>query len=564
MLRQLIVAFVGHVDHGKTSLQDNIRGTAVVLAEPGAITQCISCTKISSETINKICKDLSVNKIKIPGFLFLDTPGHASFTNLRKRGGSLADMAVLVIDINEGIKPQTIESIEILKQNKTPFIIAANKIDLLSGWKKTKEKGLINNIKAQSENTQNLLDKKIYELVGEIYKHGFNAERFDRIEDYTKQIAIIPTSAKTGDGIPELLMVLMGLAQKFLEQDLQIDIKKPAKAVILEVKEQKGLGTFLDTIVYDGTLKVNDTIVIGGITKPIVTKVRNLFEPTGQIKKVSAASTIKILAPDIKEAISGMPLRVANTQLEKIKKEVQEEVHEVIIETDQEGVIIKADSLGSLEALTNLLKEKNITIKRASIGEISKKDITESQSQKDPLKKVILGFNIVPIKTDVKVICHDVIYKIIEDFEKWQEETKKDIEKTEIDSLTRPCKFRIMPHYIFRQSHPAVVGVDLMTGILKTNTPLIKENGNKIGIAKSIQSEGENINEVKAPAEIAVSLPGVTVGRQVHENDILYSDIPEKDFIKLKKLKRFLNKEEIETLKEIADIKRKQDPLWGI
>ncbi|MAG50758.1 translation initiation factor IF-2 [archaeon] len=576
-VRSPVCSLVGHIDHGKSSILDQLRGTSIIKIEAGGITQCISSTIFPIEMIKKICGDLLKAlklKLTLPGILFLDTPGHAAFNNLRKRGGNLADIAILVIDVNEGIKPQTLECIEILKAYKTPFIIALNKIDLLRGWKSQK-KILLENIKTQSENIKNTLDRKLYEIVGKLHELDVPSERFDRVGDYTKQVAIIPISAETGEGLPELLMVLTGLAQKYLESSLKIEVEGPAKGTVLEVNETKGMGTTLDVIIYDGTIKLNDKIVIGGLDKAIVTKVRALFScaPLTDMRKtkfysidqVHAASGIKIAAPDLKEVIPGMPIQVANKNLEKIKKEVQKEVHEVIIETEKEGIVAKADSLGSLEALTSLLKEKKIKIKRASIGQITKKDITEALSEKDSLNKVILGFNIKPVENkNAKVICHDVIYKIIEDFEKWQESEKKRLETESLEKITKPCKIEFLPNCTFRQSNPAVIGVRILGGILKVGTELMKESGQKIGEVRGIQLEKESITESEKGKEVAISLRGVIVGRQINEKDIYFSDLSEEEFIVLKKLQKHLNREEIEILKEIAKIKRKDNPVWGI
>ncbi|HJN57339.1 MAG: translation initiation factor IF-2 [Candidatus Woesearchaeota archaeon] len=584
-IRQPIITFMGHIDHGKTSLQDYIRQSALVKAEAGSITQHIGSSDIPLDTIKKICgKLLDALKLEftIPGLLFIDTPGHAAFTNLRRRGGNLADIVILVVDINEGIMPQTLECVEILNQYKTPFIIALNKIDLLSGWQK-KDSFLIQNISSQAESIQQILDTKLYEIVGKLSELGFNAERFDRVEDHTKQIAIVPTSAATGEGMPELLMVLTGLAQKFMEQNLKIDTKGNAKGTVLEIKEEKGLGKTLDVIVYDGSLNQSDVIVIGTLSEPIVTKVKALLEPSPladirdkktkfqHVKEVSAAAGVKIFAPELENAVAGMPLRscLAN-EAQKVKEEVKKEVEEVIIETDKQGIVVKADSLGSLEALIKLLKEKNIDVKRGSIGNISKKDISEAQisREKDYLHSVVLGFN-VSLMSDVKalnvkVITNNVIYKLIEDFEKWQEEERKKIEGKEIEFLVRPCKMQIMKGYIFRQSNPAVAGMDILAGNLKVNTPLMKKNGITITEAKSIQHEQENIEKAEKGKQVAVSMPKVMVGRQINEGDILYSAIPEDDFKKLKELKKYLAPEEIEILKEIAGIMREKNPVWGV
>jgi len=565
---------VGHVDHGKTSVLDWIRGTFVAKGEAGGITQAISSTNLSINTIKEVCGellDMLKLKLTIPGVLFIDTPGHAAFTNLRKRGGNLADIAVLVVDANEGFKPQTFECIEILKQYKTPFVVAANKIDIIPGWKSNKKKTLLVNISQQAMDVQQQLDNKLYELVGKLHEQGFASERFDRVENYTKQIAIVPVSAKTGEGLPELLMVITGIAQRFLEQCLECNVKGLAKGTVLEVKEEKGLGTTIDVIIYDGTIKKGDTFVIAGLEKPIVSKVKILLEPEQkklkQVNEISAAVGVKISATDIQEVIPGMPLRVTTEKdLEKTKQEVQEEIEEVLIETDNEGIVIKADSLGSLEALIHLLKEKEISIKRATIGNISKKDLMEALAEKDPLNKIIVGFNVKTLEEskEVKIIIHNVVYKIIETLTEWRESERKRLEAKELEGLVRPCKMQIIQGCVFRQNNPAVVGVEVLLGIATLGIPLIKSDGSKISELKSMQSEGENIQQAEKGKQIAIAIPHMTVGRQIFENDVLYSDIPEEDFVKLKKLKKYLKPDEIILLKEIAEIKRRQNPVWGV
>lgn len=568
MIRQPICTVVGHVNHGKTTLLDRIRGTAVAKTEAGLITQAISSTNLPVDIIKKLCGDL-LNKLRlkltIPGILFIDTPGHAAFNNLRKRGGNLADIAILVIDVNEGIKDQTLECIDILKHYKTPFIIALNKIDLISGWQSWKGY-LLENIEKQSDRVKKDLDNRLYTIVGKLSELGLNSERYDRVNDYTKEVAIVPVSGKTNEGLGELLMVIAGLAQKYLEEHLKI-VKGPAKATVLEVKEVKGIGATLDAIVYEGILKKNDKIVVGGINKPIITKVKALFEPEkGKLKaveEVNAAIGVKINAPGLKDAVAGMPLVVAKN-LEKDKKEVQRQVNEVLIETDKKGVIVKADSLGSLEALTGLLKDKNIMISKARIGDINKKDIMEASSIEDPLLQVVLGFNVKGVKGRVKIITNDVIYKLIEEYEKWREAKIKEQEAKELGKITMPCKMQILPGCVFRQSNPAVVGVRILDGKLKTNVKLIKKDGSKCSYVKSMQSEGETVQDAKKNDEIAIAIPNITVGRQIEEKDILFADMQEEEFRKLREMKRFLNAGEIDVLKELAEIKRKTNTLWGI
>jgi len=583
-IRSPICTVVGHVDHGKSSILDYVRHSNIIKGEAGAITQAIGASLVPLETVKKICGPmLDALKIKfnIPGLLFIDTPGHAAFTNLRKRGGNLADIAILVVDINEGFKPQTVEALEILKQEKTPFIVAANKIDLLPGWNSSKE-NLLKNISNQGSDVQKNIDTKLYELVGKFHEFGFPSERFDRVDDYTKQIAIIPLSAKTGEGIPELLMVLAGLAQKYLENCLKCDISGKAKGTVLEVKRDKKMGVYLDVIIYDGTLKKDDYLVIGGMNEPVVTKPRFFFIPTPlsemrdkkavfkNVKEVSAAAGVRISAPNIEEVVAGMPLMTSSEkELEKTKEIIQTQVSEVIVETDEEGLVLKADSLGSLEALIKVFREKDIEIRKASIGNISKKDMIDAESnyEKDPMKAAIIGFNVSvneDAKSDkVKIFTSDIIYKLIEDFEKWIEGETKRHDAAEVDSLVRPCKVKVMSGYVFRQNNPAVVGVDVLEGKIKTGIRLMKEI-EPLTTVKGIQAEKKNIPVAEKGKQVAISLDKVTIGRQICEEDILYSVIPESDFRKLKELKKYLTPGEISILKEIAEMMRKENQLWGI
>ncbi|MBU1112101.1 MAG: translation initiation factor IF-2 [archaeon] len=592
--RRPIITLLGHVDHGKSSILDKIRGTTVVSREAGGITQAIGCSIVPLDIIKKICGSLLgaiKSESKLPGLLFIDSPGHAAFTSLRKRGGSLADIAILVVDINEGFKPQTIESIEILKANKVPFIVAANKIDLIHGWTYDEKKLLIENINSFSYDMQGEFEKKMYELVGKFNEYGLESERFDRVQDYTKQLAIVPVSALTGQGIPELLMVLTGLAQKFLEKKLEIDETGEAKGTILEVKEEKGLGMTLDTIIYNGHLKINDTLVIGNIGEPIVVKVRTLLEPAElsdmrekkskfkNVKEVFAATGVKISAPGLDKAISGMPVRGCSGKSEEIeilKTEVIEEVGEIITENDEdsEGVMIKADTIGGLEALKNLLQGKNIPISSSSLGDLSKKDLSklESQKDKDEFTGVMLGFNVhIPTEIEglaknkgLKLINHPIIYKVIEDYEEYVEKLKKEIELRELSKLVRPCKFAVLKGYIFRQSNPAILGVEIEIGKIRSGDPVMNISGDKITQVKSIKEGQENLSFAEQGKQVAIAFEGVTVGRQIKEGDFLYTDVPEEDFIKLKNLKKHLSKIEIDVLKEIAEIKRKNNPVWGV
>lgn len=580
MIRQPIVAVMGHVDHGKTSILDTIRGTATAAREAGGITQAIGASIIPLGTIKQVCgpllEQLKLN-ITIPGLLFIDTPGHAAFTSLRKRGGNLADIAILVIDINEGLMPQTKESIEILKQYKTPFIIAANKIDLINGWR-LQDKTVLSNINKQRPEVLRVFETKLYELVSQVYELGIQADRFDRVSNYTQQAAIVPVSAKSGEGIPELIMMLTALAQKYLENNLTITEAGPAKGTILEVKEQKGLGTVLDAIIYDGTLSQGDTIVVGTLDAPVQTKVKALLLPEGAseirekktkfktVKTITAASGVRIVAPGAENAVAGMP--ILSGDIKNAKAELAKEVGEVIIQNGLDGIIIKTDSLGSLEALTLLLKEKQIPIRKSSIGPITKKDISDAEAiaQNDPLHGVILGFNIPKpdFSTSAHIIVNDIIYRLIEDYEAWKLTKQKQMQAGELDSLVKPCKIEVLRGYVFRQNNPAICGVEVLAGTLNANTPLINNKGANIGAIKGIQLEQKNVESAEKGKQVAASMPGITIGRQVNEGDTLYSAIPESHFRIYKEHKEHLTDDQKNLLKEIADIMRHENPMWGL
>lgn len=566
-LRSPICTVVGHVDHGKTTLLDSIRSSAVADQEAGKITQAIGASIIPLSTIQKLCGPLfPKDKIAVPGILFIDTPGHAAFTSLRKRGGSLADVAILLVDMHDGFKPQTREALEILKSYKTPFVVAANKLDLSQGYRK-QTSSVAADIAKQEEKTQTYIETKIYELVGVLSEYGYPSERFDRISDFQKNVAIVPVSATTKQGIPELLMVILGLAQKFLEQNLECTADGPGKGVILEVKEEIGFGTTLDVILYDGKFSIGDSVVIGTLGEPITTKIRALLEPETntelrdkkakfkKIQEACAATGVKIVAPGIEAAIAGMPIIAASdaASVADIKAPT------VLLEGEQEGVIIKADTIGSIEALYHLLQEKNVPIHKASIGPVSKKDVAEAEAQPSP---IIIAFNVAVGQGvdigNVTLINDSIIYRIIERYDNMT----KQQEQTIVIPL-RPCKTEIMANHIFRQSNPLICGMHVLAGELKTGTYLMKD-GKRVALVKDIQDNKESIGTASTGKSVAVSLVGPTAGRQCSEKDILYSEISEEQFRQLRLAAKQLSEQEKQLLREIAAMMRRENPLWGV
>jgi len=573
-----IITVAGHVDHGKTSILDSIRGTKVYDTEAGGITQKISFTKVPLNEISKKCSLVKNQKDKLdfPGFLFIDTPGHAAFSHLRKRGGSLADLAILVIDINEGIKPQTQEVITILKLNKIPFIVALNKIDNISGWRKQSE-SLKENIDSQAVNVKMQFNEKLLTLVGSLQHHGFDAKAFWEIKDFAKELALVPCSAKTGEGISELLMMMCGLSQKFLAKGLKLS--KEPKGVILEIKKEKSM-QYIEAILYDGSLKSGDEIAIGSFDEPVVAKIRVLEEiiPVSskfkQADSITAANGIRMQLITNQEVLPGMPFVIFKNNLEEIKKQFEREIGEKL-HTDKKGIIVKADSLGSLEALVTMLRQNKIEIIKAGIGNINKKDLISAQTnlKDDPENAIILGFNVeedaevnemVKEKQGIKILTNEVIYKLIEDLEEFQDEKRNEIQREKIMGLASVFKLKILHEYVFRNSNPAVFGVSVEGGRLKPGVSLINSNGEVIGKVKDVQENQNKVEFASVGKEVAISVPGIMFDRKLADEDFLYSDLSEGQFKKFKDNKSLLTQDEIQVLQKIAQIKRAEKVRWGV
>jgi len=571
-LRQPIVTVCGHVDHGKTSILDCFRGSCIHAIEAGGITQKISFTKYPAEQIKKACPLIEKKGITldIPGFLFIDTPGHAAFTNLRKRGGSLADLAIVVVSIKEGIQPQTIEVFQILKANKTPFLIALNKIDTISGWHSL-DSNLEESIKKQPLNVKQEFEEALLIFQSSLKEHGFDSALYFEVTDFTKQVAIVPCSAKTKEGIPELLLVLSGLCQKFLKQRLKTS--EEAKGVILEIKKEKEI-EWAEAILYDGCLDEGDELLIASFSEPIIAKVRCLSEILPLSTKFTAVKHLRaatgarmnLVLKDSKEKIlAGMPFQEIKDKksIELLKSQFKKDISQVL-QTEKEGIIVKADSLGSLEALLTLLKQKNIQVLKAGIGPISKSDIVEAKANLEmhPLNAIILGFNVGLEENiesrEVKILTNDVVYKLIEDFLKWREERNKEILKEKMSELATICKLEILPQYVFRNSNPAIFGIRVLAGKVKIGIPLIDENGEEVAHVKSLQYEKESIQEAVEGQEVAIALPGIAFDRRLKGIKYLYASISDSQFKKFKENKDLLSSSESKVLDEIFALKQKK------
>lgn len=620
--RQPIVSVLGHVDHGKTSVLDLVRSigserqASVMDREAGGITQHIGATEVPADILNDTCAAMLGGKnFKSPGLLFIDTPGHHSFVSLRNRGGSVADIAILVIDVMEGLQPQTIESLNTLKETKTPFVIAANKIDRIHGWMCKRGRSFLESLKDQREDVISLFEDRYWKILGQFSEHGFNIERYDRIRDFTQNVAVVPMSAKEGEGLQDLLAVSVGLAERFLEDRLT-DTIGPAQGTVLEMRDEIGMGKTIDVILYRGSLKVGDNIMLASNDGPFSTHIKGLKRPKGMSEMrdagkrwvnfpdVQAACGVKIVAPKLEQAIAGTTLYLANTEeeIKNSKEAIQEEWRNIydkmpimcsICEKvsprsefirdcqkgtckgaieEKNGVVIKADTVGGLEALAFELFKLKIPVRQASVGPVNKKDILMAKSIQDPLNRAILGFSTKPNNevadelkgddTEIKFFNGAIIYHILDSFEEWREKTKAEIEAEQRESLVYPGRLLYLKDHTFRAKGPAIVGMRVIGGRVHIGQRLMKLDGTSVGQVKSLRTrDSDDVKEARQGEEVAVAIQGPTVGRHIEELDEFYVDVPERHAKRLKKIE--LTPVEQEILDELIRLHRKDNHFWG-
>ena len=590
-IRQPIVCVLGHVDTGKTLLLDQIRKTSVQAREAGGITQHIGASFFPVETLRQLIGPLLSSlkgDVEIPGLLIVDTPGHEAFTNLRRRGGSVADIAILVVDMLKGFEAQTYECIDILKARKTPFIVAVNKIDRVPGWQAQPSTPFLKSYSTQDSYVQENLDNRLYEIMGLFSRSGFRTDRFDHVKDFTSTIALVPTSAKTGEGVAELMMVLVGLTQQYLKKRLQTT-EGPAKGSVLEVKEEPGLGLTLNTIIYDGTLKKDDLVVVGGREKPIMTHIRAILVPKpldeirdprdkfSSVDCVFAAAGVKIVASGLEGALAGAPLYVVphGESPEKYAKIITEEIKKIRIATEIEGIVLKADTLGSLEAIAEILRKNKVQIRIADVGDVSKRDVIEAAvvKSREPLAGVVLSFGVKILPdaeeeaaaSDVKIFKEPIIYNLIDNYLEWLRLKRESRIEQEFEKLIKPGKVLVMAGFVFRRAKPAIFGVEILGGQVKPRSAVLRADGGEdIGEVQQIQDKGKAISEAKKGMQVAVSMDKPIVGRHVFEKDVLYVKVPESDAkVLMSTYLEKLSEDEQEVLREYTEVMRKKVPFWG-
>ncbi|XP_011881516.1 PREDICTED: eukaryotic translation initiation factor 5B [Vollenhovia emeryi] len=558
-LRAAVVCVLGHVDTGKTKILDKLRRTNVQDGEAGGITQQIGATNVPIEAIQdstRHVKGFADKEFKIPGLLIIDTPGHESFSNLRSRGSSLCDIAILVVDIMHGLEPQTIESLNLLKAKKCPFVVALNKIDRLYDWRTMNRKDVQDIVKNQESNTQREFERRSKDIIVQFAEQGLNAAVYYENPDPREYVSLVPTSAITGEGMGNLLALIVDACQGPLAKRLMYS--EELQATVLEVKALPGLGTTIDCILVNGVLREGDTVIIAGTDGPIVTQIRSLLMPQPlkelrvknayiEHREVKAAQGVKIAAKDLEKSIAGLNMQVAQKpdEVDVMKEEIGKELSSALgnIRLAERGVYVQASTLGALEALLDFLKSSKIPYSGIRIGPVVKKDVMKASImlEHDSQYATILAFD-VKIERDaqeladslgVKIFQADIIYHLFDKFTNYREELKQRKRDEHKHIAVFPCKLKILPQYVFNSRDPIVIGVMVEAGIVKEGTPLCVPSKDfvDLGMVTSIEYNHKSVESARKGQEVCIKIEPVSgetpkmFGRHFEAKDFLVSKI---------------------------------------
>lgn len=560
-MRSPICCVLGHVDTGKTKLLDYIRRTNVQDKEVGGITQQIGASYFPIENIRNKTKSIGGKldvDYNIPGILMIDTPGHESFSNLRHRGSSLCDIAILVVDVVHGLEKQTIESIKILVDKKIPFVVALNKIDRIYDWQPQKDASIHDTIKCQKKHAISELESRVIGIKNELAVQGLNAQLYTKNKQLKKVYSLVPVSAITGEGIPDLLALMVFLTQKWMTKKLTIS--NELECSVMEVKTEEGLGTTLDVILSDGILYEGDKIAVASLNGPVVTTIRSLLTPHPMKemrvkneyqnhKQIKASMGVKLVANDLENVVAGSSIiRIdkndSNEIIENKKNHVMADVEQVLNSMifKDTGVYVKASTLGSLEAFMTLLKEEKIPLSGAGIGPVYKKDVMKASRALVTDKKeysVILVFNMkvsndmeqIAKKEGVRIFTGEIVYNIVDAYKKYLEEIKEVKKESNKDTAIFPCVLQMLgKKFVFNKKNPFVFGVSVNAGKLRLGTPLIVPKTNVVlGRVTSIEKEHKKLDVAELGSEVCIKVEtedtSITMDRHFENDSELYSNI---------------------------------------
>ena len=594
-LRCPIVVIMGHVDTGKTKLLDKIRKTNVQEGEAGGITQQIGATYFEKKTILTQTEKLNETEkfdLSLPGMLVIDTPGHESFTNLRSRGSSLCDVAILVVDLMHGLEQQTIESLTMLRKRGTPFVVALNKIDRCYDWKTCKDTPIRDALKVQAEGTVQEFRSRADDAKLQLQEQGVNSNIYWEMgeDDWTNSdfVPLVPTSAITGEGVQDILLLLCQIAQRKLWRQMMWCAN--LQATVLEVKAIDGLGMTVDVLVVNGYLREGDKAVFCTLDGPVVTEIRGLLTPPPSRemrikseyihhKEIKGAIGVKVIGNGLEKVMAGTPVMIVGEydEEEDIKQEVMADLSRLQdkLSTDKKGVMVQASTLGALEALLQFLREETkppIPVSAIGIGTIHKRDVTKISIMNEkgcPEYATILAFD-VPIERDarehandvnVRIFTADIIYHLFDQFTRFMEQLNEKRREDAAGIAVFPSIVKILPQHVFNQKDPIIIGVEVVEGILKVGTPLCVPalGGLTVGIVTSIEMNGREQETAKKGASVAIKIvnetnPTITYGRQFDASHTLYSQLSRASIDALKM--HFKDKLETEDWRLVVKLKK--------
>jgi len=565
-LRCPIVVIMGHVDTGKTKLLDKIRKTNVQEGEAGGITQQIGATYFEKKTL--VAQTARLNEtekfdLTLPGMLVIDTPGHESFTNLRSRGSSLCDVAILVVDLMHGLEQQTIESLQMLKNRGTPFVVALNKVDRCYDWKTCKDIPIREALEVQAEGTIQEFRSRASDAKIQLQEQGVNSNIYWEMgeDDWTNSdfVPLVPTSAISGEGVQDILLLLCQIAQRKLWKQLMWCAN--LQCTVLEVKSIDGLGMTVDVLVVNGYLREGDTAVLCTLDGPIVTEIRGLLTPPPSRemrikseyihhKEIKGALGVKVIGNGLEKVMAGTPVMVAgpDDEVEDIKAEVMSDLSKLQekLSTDKKGVMVQASTLGALEALLQFLREETqppIPVSAIGIGTIHKRDVTKISIMNEkgcPEYATILAFDVLVTRetrehaeeVNVRIFTADIIYHLFDQFTRFMENLMEQRREDAAAVAVFPSICKILPQHVFNTKDPIIVGVEVLDGILKVGTPLCVPalDGLNVGTVTSIEQNGREQETAKKGASVAIKIvnennPTITYGRQFDASHSLYSTL---------------------------------------
>ena len=601
MLRSPICTVLGHVDAGKTSLLDMLRESNVQKKEAGGITQKIGTTFMKKESIEEITKEIN-KEIKIPGIIYVDTPGHECFSAIRLCGLLISDIIIIIVDIFKGLEQQTIECINLLHEYKKPFIIAVNKIDRLNGWKSNTPNMstcLKNVLKNQNKNTLSILDDHINKICNQLSSYGFHSSLYYKNNDIKYTISIVPISAKLGFGLPDLIMLINVLSQQMISSKLTVTNKVDGGYIIEKIKDKK-YGNLLSSLLINGKIKNNDCIMLLDENDNIVEfQLKHLYEP---IEGLEVKDSLNILlVPEINTQLPfiikcndelnpkpGTPFYVVNKDnktkiYELLEKYKNKYLNPNKIKLEKYGIQINAKTYNSAQGLGELCNTKGIQISKIMIGDINKINLMKLNNKYENLNKtkndftfnkrymVILAYDtcvsdeLLKMAEDmnIKIMTNKLIYQLVEEYENHVVKLDKEF-KNQYPNLRKPCEIKIIDKFVFHKKDPIIIGVSVTKNNLhigmvieaiidKKNVD--KKNIDKKNIGKmaiklgkitSIKKHDKQIEEAKENDVVCIKI------ELVNANDYKYEY--GKDFDDKSLVKSVISNNELELLSKYPTI----------